>query len=337
MSDVLEVSYTGDLLAHRRCARAWAYEKYAQFRPHEQAQAMEGRLIHHAMEWLASKYRQDAAHATHGQLRAQLEHYFRVLWARGIRTAFASKQETLDRVISHLFPNNQMHETVLAAVEGAVHSEYELRTVRKILPSDFAGKSRLMLTGILDLVVQQTDDWRHPKSWRWNDLEELTGEVCDVPVSTNKGDIEIWDYKGTKAGTPYIRDYVLQLLTYAGLYFERTQSMPSRCVLFFVNEPQRVRQLVAIPISADLVQRAQDWTISESQRLRTTMLSFEGSPIAIEGGGLDKANEPVGGRIDQELKQQCTACTFRFDCDEYRAHLGRDDHPDIDILNVRKN
>jgi hypothetical protein len=31
MSDVIEVSYTGDLLAHRRCARAWAYEKYAGF------------------------------------------------------------------------------------------------------------------------------------------------------------------------------------------------------------------------------------------------------------------------------------------------------------------
>src|SRR5689334_21543080 len=27
VTDVIEVSYTGDLLAHRRCARAWAYEK----------------------------------------------------------------------------------------------------------------------------------------------------------------------------------------------------------------------------------------------------------------------------------------------------------------------
>lgn len=41
MSDVIEVSYTGDLLAHRRCARSWAYEKYTGFQPYEQVQAME--------------------------------------------------------------------------------------------------------------------------------------------------------------------------------------------------------------------------------------------------------------------------------------------------------
>ena len=33
MTDVIEVSYTGDLLAHRRCGRAWAYEKHAGFHP----------------------------------------------------------------------------------------------------------------------------------------------------------------------------------------------------------------------------------------------------------------------------------------------------------------
>src|SRR5262249_11910959 len=39
MNTVIEISYTGDLLAHRRCARAWAYQKYAGFHPYEQVQA----------------------------------------------------------------------------------------------------------------------------------------------------------------------------------------------------------------------------------------------------------------------------------------------------------
>ena len=56
MTDIIEVSYTGDLLAHRRCGRAWAYEKHAGFHPYEVVQAMEGRLIHHAMEWLTRQY-----------------------------------------------------------------------------------------------------------------------------------------------------------------------------------------------------------------------------------------------------------------------------------------
>ena len=40
MHDVIEVSYTGDLLGHRRCPRAWCYEKQAGFHPYEQVQAM---------------------------------------------------------------------------------------------------------------------------------------------------------------------------------------------------------------------------------------------------------------------------------------------------------
>src|SRR5437016_5451629 len=133
VNDVIEVSYTGDVLARRRCARAWAYEKYAGFHPYEQVQAMEGRLIHHAMEWMARRYRETRQHVALGELDDQLKHYFRVLWARGLRTAFTSKQETLDRIKSNLFPSGRIHSTIKAAIEGAQHTEYELRAVRKLV------------------------------------------------------------------------------------------------------------------------------------------------------------------------------------------------------------
>ena len=61
MSDVIEVSYTGDLLAHRRCRRAWSYEKRAGFHPYEVVQAMEGRLVHHGMEWLTRQHQETLA------------------------------------------------------------------------------------------------------------------------------------------------------------------------------------------------------------------------------------------------------------------------------------
>lgn len=336
MNDVLEISYTGDLLAHRRCPRAWSYEKYAQFQPHERAQAMEGRLIHHAMEWMTIRFREDGQHPTVASLKQQLDRHYRVLWARGIKTAFQTKDATIDRISENLFPGGTMHETVRAAIEGAVHTEYELRTVRKIIPTSFAGKSRLMLTGILDLVVQQTDGWTYERAWTWGDRDVLGGEVRDRPLSATAGDVEIWDYKGTIASTPYTRDYVLQLLTYARLYGERSGSPPARCVLFFVNEPDRQRQLVAIEIDPDILDRAERWTLQEASKLRTTMLTFERNSSAVEGGDLDKRRLPVGQRVDEELKKQCTACSFRFDCREYRAHLGRANHPDVDALNVRK-
>jgi len=337
MSDVIHVSYTGDILAHRRCPRAWGYEKYAQFHPYEQVQAMEGRLIHHAMEWLTRKYRGAGTHPPRADLEAQLHRHFRVLWSRGIRTTFQSKEDTIKRVLDNIFPRGRMHTTVRAAIEGAVHTEYELRTVRKLISADFGGKSRLMLTGILDLVVQSNEPLNYPRTWEWSNVERLEGSAMERPSQAQIGETEIWDYKGTKADSPYLRDYVLQLLTYANLFREKCGQLPARCVLFFVNEADIDKQLVAIPISDDLVRRAEHWTVEQVRDLRRTALQFERDPHQVEGGDLARRDEPLELRVDNELKKQCTACGQRFDCRAYIAYLGRDNHPDVSVTNVAKN
>jgi len=42
--------------------------------------------------------------------------------------------------------------------------------------------------------------------------------------------------------------------------------------------------------------------------------------------------------LTAETKQQCTACSFRFDCTEYTANLdGGANHPDVVLTNVFKN
>lgn len=76
MSEILAVSYTGDLLAHRRCPRSWAYSKLAGFHPYEQAQALEGSLIHHTMEWLVDYFRANNAYPSVAAVRTQLETRF---------------------------------------------------------------------------------------------------------------------------------------------------------------------------------------------------------------------------------------------------------------------
>jgi hypothetical protein len=343
MHDVIEVSYTGDLLGHRRCPRAWCYEKQAGFHPYEQVQAMEGRLVHHAMEWLTRKYIETGKHASRGDLEVQLTAFFRVLWARGIRTTFESKKDTISRVVGNLFPMGQssaggMHPTVKAAIEGAQHTEYELKTVKKLIRADFGGKSRLLLTGILDLVVQQEKPLTYPRSWVWDDMVKLTGVVSPIPVAANTGDVEIWDYKGTKADTKYITDYVRQLLTYAALYKEKSGTLPKRCVLFFINEKNRDDQLLAIKVDESIVDAALKWTIEQVKLIRATTLEFQRSPLSVEGGGLEDRHLAVGQRVTEELKQQCTACGFRFDCPEYTTHLpGGLKHPDVELTNIRKN
>lgn len=322
MSDVVEVSYTGDLLAHRRCPRAWCYEKHAGFVPYEQVQAMEGRLLHHAMEWMSRRYREDGKLATQEQLREQMEHFYRVLRSRGITTAFTTKEVVLQRITDNIFKKGVLRRPVEAAIRGAEHTEYELRSVRKVLEADFAGKNRILLTGIIDLVLQQQDPLTYKRAWNWQDLDLLTGEPKLREETAVPGEREIWDIKGSQSKTPYLIDYVRQVVTYAALYRERTGELPDRCVLFFVNEPDDDRALLSVPIDDAIVEAGLRWTVDQVADLQKTLATFESGPDGVEGGTVLRRDRPVGDRVDEVLRAQCTGCAQRFDCTEYTTHLG---------------
>lgn len=344
MSDVIEVSYTGDLLAHRRCPRAWAYEKHVGIHPYEHVQAMEGYLVHHAMEWL-TRYYQDSGrkkHASRQALTDQLTRYFKILWGRGIRTTFSSRNDTIERVVNHLYPlpKGKPLPEVKAVVEGAQHEEYPLRSVRKVVPAKFGGKRRVLLTGVLDVVVQQQSSLTYHRVWKWARSKELEGAANPGREVAKAGDLEIWDYKGVRSTTDYLEDYVRQVVTYAALLEDRI-GLPKRCVLFFVNEPDPKKRLLAIPINKTVIKGAVDWTLEQVRDLRQTVLQMQQDPLSIEGGDLRRRDLPLKKRVTEELKGQCTACGQRFDCSAYRAYLGPgkngSEHADVDTLNVAKN
>ena len=174
--------------------------------------------------------------------------------------------------------------------------------------------------GILDLVIQQQTPLTYQRSWVWDSVVDLRGHVEETATGAAIGDVEIWDYKGTRANSPFVDDYVRQLLTYAALYRDRTGTLPVRCVLFFINEPRRDR-LLAIEVTAPIVDAALGWTYEQVRLLRATADTFEGDPVAVPAGELARDTEPLGQRLSQETTKQCTACTFRFDCPEYTTHL----------------
>jgi hypothetical protein len=309
----------------------------------ERIQAMEGRLVHHAMEWLTRFRKENGRNASRAELKDQLDRFFRVLWARGVRTAFMSREKTIDRVLDNLFPppkpgteGKDMHPTVVAAIEGAQHTEYELRTVRKLVPIEHDGKKRLLLTGILDLVIQQEHPLRYKRVWHWTNRKKLIGEPVTGALPARKNDLEIWDYKGTRGDSEYLNDYVLQLLTYANLYLERTGRRPERCVLFFINEPKRDEQLLAIPLDDKLLEAALEWTVARVKELQQTIRDFRAGPCSVVGG--DKADHKGKRTVSDILKAQCTACGERFGCPTYTGSLkGGSTHADVDISNVFKN
>lgn len=340
MRDLIEVSYTGDLLAHRRCARAWAYEKHVGFHPYEQVQAMEGRLVHHGLEWLATFFQEKKRHATGEEFQAQLERHWKVLYARGVHSAFSSKSETLGRVRENIYPGNKLLGIIQVIVEGAVHTEYELRSVRKILPPMQGKKTKLLLTGILDLVIQQpSTTLTYTRGWAWSNVDDLKGRVVNRTIEARPGDVEIWDHKATRSRSDYLDDYIRQLLTYAALYRERTGEAPTRCVLFFVNEPDPRKKLLALEYDQKPVDAAVTWTHQQVRSLEDTIALFQRNPCALEGGEYDRGGDPLAHRVTEDLKKQCTACGFRFDCPAYNAHLGGKpgSHPDVELTNVGKN
>jgi len=106
-------------------------------------------------------------------------------------------------------------------------------------------------------------------------------------------------------------------------------------VLFYLNEEDREDQLLAIPLEKELLDEALSWTIAQVKALQRTACSFQADPLSVPGGSVDPA---TGSRtISATLKQQCTTCGRRFDCQSYAEHLGDPAHRDIDIRDVGKN
>lgn len=338
MSDVYEVSYTGDILAHRRCPRAWLYERHVGLRPYEQVQAMEGNLAHFAMEWLTKYYRKHGTYPKATDLGQEMVKRYSVLRSRGIRSEFAKKVEVVARVVEVAYPDSVSFPAGLAPVivgtgdidpivakciSCALHTEYEIKHVRG-LPAGhkFRGKKQVLLRGILDLVIQQQDSMEFSRSYGITDPINLTGVVTNTTVQSHPGDIEIWDYKASQPTTPYIHDYVRQLLTYAALYHRNNpeEELPARCVLAFLRRPKKGSlqdHLIAVPVTKDLLDHAEDWTMGQIMGIGDSIADFINDPTAAKIG-------TVGcGSVDKELAKQCTACGQRFDCGPYaKGHAG---------------
>jgi hypothetical protein len=230
---------------------------------------------------------------------------------------------------------------VVAVVEGALHEEYPLRSVRQVLPERFGGKSRILLTGVLDVVVQQKGNLEYRRTWEWTHPGQVEGRVAPRHDSAQTGDLEIWDYKGVRASTEYLDDYVRQVVTYAALLEDRV-GLPARCVLFFVNEPDPDLRLLSIPVTREVIDGSVDWTLEQVRELRQTVLQMQQDPLAIEGGDIRLRDQPLAERVTDDLKKQCTACGQRFDCNTYASALAagrprQGDHPDINIRNINKN
>ena len=237
--------------------------------------------------------------------------------------------------MENLYPGGVIDPIVQSVIEGAQHTEYELRAVKKVLPADFAGKSRILLNGVLDLVIQQQAPLTYQRVWQWDSLDDLTGHAAPASLSAAPGDVEIWDYKATRAATPTL-----------------TTTPPTPDIRRPVQGPHRLApdplrpllhqrkeghtRLLAIDVDDTLVQAALDWTEEQVRELQATTLILRAIPT-VTAGELVRKNNPLGQRLTSESTQQCTACSFRFGWKSTKLTWAAGRDPDVDLLNVMKN
>lgn len=82
---------------------------------------------------------------------------------------------------------------------------------------------------------------------------------------------------------------------------------------------------------------ALDWTYQQVRLLRATDSAFERDLGGVESGELASRSKPAGRHLTAESKQQCNACSFRFDYAEHTANLdGGASHQDVVLTNVLK-
>ena len=132
----------------------------------------------------------------------------------------------------------------------------------------------------------------------------------------NSGEVEIWDYKGSRRpsmGDPEYQRYVFQLQVYADLYRRKTGTAPTKAILYFLNElapdpaPQSrpINALLEVDLDPSAVQQA--------------LQSFEQTVHQIESCRLTRHwPDPV----DDPSEATCDACDLRWNC-LAAAKLGR--------------
>ena len=325
-NEVIEVSYTGDLLAHRRCPRAWAYEKHVGFAPYEQVQAMEGRLLHHAMEWMTRKYEDDQdprlTRRIEGPTRTLLQS---VAFARDHYRVHHPRRGTRAHPREPLQGCRQRQGAAPGRDRDQGRPTQRVPTARRQKgdPKAFAGKSKILLTGIIDLVLQQVDPLTYESVWVWDDVEHLTGHVEEQKLTAETGDMEIWDFKGDPKREPSTsRTTSVRLLPTPPSIASALGHCPNAVSFSSSTSANRRKRLLAIPVDQEIVDSALIWTVDQVEELRRTTIRFAEDPASIEGGSLQLKDEEVGMRITPDLKAQCTACGQRFDCTEYTTSIG---------------
>lgn len=274
-------SVTSDVLSFRRCGRLYGFEADRGYIASQPTQRFVGTVIHQVLDRAHSHYSGKIDPKTKGTIPtdAEIASYFvdveSALRAHGVRAIAPSVRDYALEIV-----------TAFNRVEGP--SLYPL--VKDTEHRLQAERTKYLLYGVVDVLAGST-------------------------AGGKKEDVEIWDYKGTKAPKPstkqgarVLKDYEFQMQVYSELYRVRNGKAPTRAIVYFVGElrgktPPKARPpnaVLDVPLSvakSTVALQEFDKTVQEIQHSRTT----------------NKWPTPPQG-ASWAGKETCDLCDVRWSC-----------------------
>lgn len=264
-------SVTADILAYQQCPLQYAAFAVRRYEPALIVQLFYGTIIHQVLDRAHAHYRGELG-VPPGTLpsEADIDTYFtqveNALIARRIRAVKSVREQARDVL--------QRFNTLEGPTLYPRITDTECRLQ--------ADQGQYILHGTVDVLVASD--------------------------GSGGSAVEIWDYKGAtkpSVGDPDYQRYVFQMQVYADLYRQKTGTVPSKAILYFLNElsgepaptSRPVNALLEVTLNQPAVQQALqafDQTVQQIETCRTSRL------------WPDPQQPPT--------QSTCNACDLRWNC-----------------------
>jgi hypothetical protein len=274
-------SVTSDVLSYRRCGRLYGFEAERGYIASQPTQRFVGTIIHQVLDRAHSHYLGKIDPQTKGTLPSDTEiaAYFTevesALRAHGIRA---------------IAPNVRQHALDIVTAFNQVEGPTLYPLVKDTEHRLQAERGQYLLYGVVDV---------------------LTGSTA----GGGKDEVEIWDYKGTKAprtstkqGSRVLKDYEFQMQVYSELYRARNGRPPSRAVIYFVGELAGKSPPKTRPPNALL-----DVTLS-SAKSQIALAEFDKTVQEILAARANNAWKAPPQGSKWAGKETCDLCDVRWSC-----------------------
>ncbi|UXM84078.1 PD-(D/E)XK nuclease family protein [Methanococcus aeolicus] len=269
-------SITADILSYQLCKRQYGFNTVKGFSSTQKTQAWHGDLIHQVLSMLHRRYLHNIK-----LIKGGLTEKDPLPTEADVEELFNKANETLKS--RGIIPISKENDKLISNLKEL------LKKFNKI-------EGKHLYPKIIDTEVRLQADMG----------DYLLYGVMDVIAKNEDGEFEIWDYKGMlfpSKDEDKLKKYEYQMLIYGELLKQQTGSYPSKCVLYFVNELNRIKS----PKPKYIIDFKDEKNI---KKIKEAMENFSNTVKEIE-----KCKELGNWNIDKPAdKETCSICDLRWGC-----------------------